>query len=145
MVRMPKPGQRRNRPWLEGLEPRVVPSTFRVNTTLDTVAVDLKTGKDAAGHVSLRSAIQAANARPNTDTILLPKGTITLTIAGANENNDLTGDLDINRNLTIKGKGASKSLVDAAAIDRVLQVMSGKVQISRVTIQHGLANEGAGF
>ena len=43
-------GKRRGtgmRPWLEGLEARVVLSTFKVNTTLDTVAVNLKTGKDA--------------------------------------------------------------------------------------------------
>ena len=55
---------------------------FKVNTLLDTVAVNLKTGKDASGHISLRSAIEAANAKPNSDTILLPNGTIKLTIAG---------------------------------------------------------------
>jgi len=43
-------------PWLEALESRMVLSTFKVNTLLDTVAVNLKTGKDASGHVSLRSA-----------------------------------------------------------------------------------------
>ena len=48
-------------PSIEGLESRIVLSTFKVNTLLDTVAVDLKTGKDASGHISLRSAIQAAN------------------------------------------------------------------------------------
>src|SRR5271170_5393112 len=84
------------RPRLEGLESRVVLSTFKVNTTLDTVAVSLKTGKDATGHISLRSAIEAANAKPNADTIILPAGTYKLTIAGTNENNAATGDLDIN-------------------------------------------------
>ena len=53
---------RRTRPWLDDLEHRVVLSTFKVNTTLDTVAVSLKTGKDASGHISLRSAIMAADA-----------------------------------------------------------------------------------
>jgi hypothetical protein len=33
------------RPRLENLEARLVLSTFEVNTTLDTVAVNLKTGK----------------------------------------------------------------------------------------------------
>ena len=60
------------RPRLERLEARVVLSTFKVNTLLDTVAVDLKTGKDASGHIALRSAIQAANSRPNSDTIIYP-------------------------------------------------------------------------
>ena len=63
------------RPWLEALESRMVLSTFKVNTLLDTVAVNLQTGKDASGHVSLRSAIMAADARPNADTIIIPAGT----------------------------------------------------------------------
>ena len=50
-------------PRLEHLEPRIALSTFHVNTTLDTVAVNLRTGKDAAGHISLRSAIMAADAK----------------------------------------------------------------------------------
>ena len=94
----------RSRPGLESLEHRVTPSTFHVNSLLDTVAVNLKTGKDASGHVSLRSAIEAADAKPNADTIIVPAGTITLTIAGANENKAATGDLDIHGNVTIKGE-----------------------------------------
>jgi hypothetical protein len=39
----------RIQPSLEGLEHRVVPSTFKVNTMLDTVAVNLHNGKDAYG------------------------------------------------------------------------------------------------
>ena len=133
------------RPMFEGLESRLVLSTFNVNTLLDTVAADLKTGKDASGHISLRSAIQAANSKPNSDTILLPSGMIKLTIAGANENLAATGDLDLNGNVTIKGKGASSSIIDGNALDRVFEVSSGKVQISGVTIQNGKANEGGGL
>ena len=62
-------------PRLEWLEDRVVLSTFKVNTTLDTVAVSLKTGKDASGHISLRSAIMAADAHGGKNTIILPNGT----------------------------------------------------------------------
>ena len=86
---------KRSRPWLESLEHRVVLSTFKVNTTLDTVAVSLKTGKDASGHISLRSAIMAADAKPNADTIIVPAGMFTLTLAGAGEDAAATGDLDI--------------------------------------------------
>ena len=60
----------RIQPTIEGLEGRVVLSTFKVNTTLDTVAVNLNNGKDANGNISLRSAIQAANARAGSDTII---------------------------------------------------------------------------
>ena len=91
-------------PWLEGLEHRVVLSTFHINTTLDTVAVNLQNGKDASGHISLRSAIMAANAKPNADTIVVPAGTYMLTIPGAGEDNDATGDLDIKGNLTRAGQ-----------------------------------------
>ena len=132
----------RFRPLGEALETRRVLSTFKVNTLLDTVAVNLKTGKDASGHISLRSAIEAANSRPNSDTILLPNGTIKLTIAGANEDNAATGDLDIKGNVTIKGKRASTTIVDGNSLDRVFQVLSGRVQISGLTIQHGQADGG---
>ncbi len=136
----------RLRPDLEGLEGRVVLSTFRVNTTLDTVAVDLKTGKDAAGHVSLRSAIMAADAQGGTNKIILPAGTFLLTLAGANEDNDATGDLDIKANVSIKGRGAGNTVIDGNNLDRVIQVLSGKVSITGVTIQHGrVTGDGGGI
>ena len=108
----------KRRPILEGLESRLVLSTFKVNTLLDTVAVNLNTGKDATGKISLRSAIQAANSKPNSDTILLPKGVILLTIGGANEDNAATGDLDIKSNVTVKGSGASSSASRATSARR---------------------------
>jgi hypothetical protein len=73
-----------SRPRLEMLEGRIVMSTFQVNTTLDSVAVNLHTGKDATGHISLRSAIMAADASGGSNTINLRNGTDNLTIAGAN-------------------------------------------------------------
>ena len=66
---------------------------FRVNTTLDSVVANLKTGRDAAGQISLRSAIQAANAKPNADTIIVPAGTYNLTLTGANDGDAASGDL----------------------------------------------------
>ena len=47
--------------FVEQLEDRLVPSTFVVDELLDTHAVNLLSGTDAAGHVSLRSAIEAAD------------------------------------------------------------------------------------
>ncbi len=129
---------------LERLEGRVVLSTFRVNTTLDAVAVNLKNGQDAAGQISLRSAIMAADARGGNNQIILPAGTFTLTLAGAGEDKDATGDLDINANVTIKGQGASNTIIDGNNLDRVIQVLGGRVSISAVTIQHGLATGSGG-
>ena len=120
-------------------------STFQVNTTLDTVAVDLRTGKDATGHISLRSAIMAADAKGGSNTISLKSGTYTLTIAGANEDASATGDLDITGNLTIKGAGSSRTIIDGNSLDRVIEVLHGKVNISGVALENGVANEGAGL
>jgi hypothetical protein len=46
---------------VEQLEDRTVPSTFVVNDLFDTHAISLVTGVDSTGHVSLRSAIEAAD------------------------------------------------------------------------------------
>ena len=82
---------------------------------------------------------------PSSDTIILPAGTFTFTIAGRDENNDATGDLDIRSNLTIKGKGAASTIIDGNKLDRVFHIFSGKVTLSGLTIQHGLAfNENGG-
>ena len=68
----------------EPLEARHLLAVFTVNTALDTVAVDANVSAlDAAGHISLRSAIQRANALAGADSINLPAGTYNLTIGGA--------------------------------------------------------------
>ena len=138
-----KARMRRLRPALEALEGRVVLSTFHVNTFADTVAVNLKTGKDATGHVSLRSAIMAADANPNSsDTIVLPAGTYNLTIAPTGNDGSSSGDLDIlvNNKLTIKGstKGG-QTIINGNNLDRVFFTESGNVAISNVVIEHGQA------
>ena len=132
-------------PRLESLEGRVMMSTFQVNTTLDTMAVNLRTGKDATGHISLRSAIMAADARGGSNTIDLRNGTYNLTIAGANDDASATGDLDITGNLTIKGSGSRRTIIDGNNLDRVIEVLHGKVTISGVTIRHGMAKLGGGI
>jgi hypothetical protein len=110
------PREARLRPGLEPLEARRVPATFAVNTLLDTVAVNLQDGMDAAGHASLLSAIMAANARPGADTILVPNGTIRLTVAGADED-AARGDLDIRGDLAIQGRGHVGTTIDGNALE----------------------------
>jgi hypothetical protein len=135
----------RSCPALESLEARLVLSTFQVNTTLDTVAANLRTGRDASGHVSLRSAVMAANFLGGSNSINLPGGIYRLTIAGANEDASASGDLDITSNLTINGSGSSRTIIDGNQLDRVIQVLPGNANISGVTIQDGLANIGGGL
>lgn len=68
---------------------------------------------------SLRGAITLANSDPNNRyTIRLKSGeTYMLSLEGAGEDDNATGDLDINTNLTIEGYGA---IIDADEIDRVI-------------------------
>ena len=133
------------RPELERLELRQTPAVFMVNTALDTVAANLQTGKDAAGHISLRSAIMAANAQPGADSILLPSGFFRLTIAGTGEDAAASGDLDIRSDVTIQGRGTCATTIDGNGLDRVFDVLSGMASLSQLTIQDGRSTQGGGL
>ncbi len=132
----------RLRPRLEALEGRVVLSTLKVNTFLDTVAVNPTVSpKDSSGHISLRSAIQFADANPrSSDTIVLQSGTYTLTIPPTGDDGPQDGDLDIlvDNKLTIKGstKGG-QTIINGNNLDRVFLTLSGKVSMSNLVIEHG--------
>ncbi len=117
-------------------------ATFTVNSTAD--AVDAAPGNGACatagGVCTLRAAIQEANALAGADTITLPAGTYTLTIAGAGEDASATGDLDITGGLTINGAGAGTTIVDGGALDRVFHVIGAiTVQMTAVTVRNGSA------
>jgi CSLREA domain-containing protein len=120
-------------------------TTITVNTTSDELAAD--------GNCSLREAISAANtdaavdgcpAGSGADTIVVPAGSYALSIAGAGEDANASGDLDITSDLTISGAGQAATIIDAASVDRVFDVdpsLEGVVvQITGVTSQHGLAS-----
>ncbi|MBI2021675.1 CSLREA domain-containing protein [Candidatus Daviesbacteria bacterium] len=121
------------------LSQEILAATITVNTTNDELNIN--------GSCSLREAIQAANtdaavdsctAGSGTDTINTPAGTYTLGIVGPGENANATGDLDILGNLTINGAGATTTIIDGGAIDRVFEIHSGTtVQINKVTVQNG--------
>ncbi|MEX0800109.1 MAG: choice-of-anchor Q domain-containing protein [Dehalococcoidia bacterium] len=125
-------------------------ATITVTTTDDELNAD--------GDCSLREAIQAANtdsavdactAGAGDDIIDLPAGTYTLTIAGAGEDANATGDLDIFLNVTINGTGAATTIIDGNDLDRVFHnAGGGAVQMTGLTIQNGNApspNSGGGI
>ncbi len=64
------------------------------------MAVNLQNGQDSTGHISLESAIMAANARGGKNTIILPAGTIA------------ASDFMIDNNVTIKGKSAASTIIN---------------------------------
>ncbi len=116
--------------------------TVTVNTTLDTQ--DVTPGDticaDALSRCSLRAAITEANSSPSVDTIVIPAGTYTIMLAGANENNNVGGDFDILRSVTIMGAGAGMTNIEEpnGATEGVIDIMNGAmVNISGVTIRNG--------
>ena len=127
---------------VEILEDRTLLALFLVNTTADTVDANPGDGSafDANNRISLRSAIMEANALAGADSIILPTGTYTLSIAGVFENLAATGDLDVTDSLTISGAGADLTIVDADGIDRVFDVAaSTTVNFHNLTITGGQA------
>ena len=97
---------------------------FVVDTQTDAVDNNLADGHciTAANQCSLRAAIQQSNALAGRDTIQLPAGTYTLSIAGNNEDAGASGDLDVNDGLSIIGTGSSQTIIDAAQLDRVMDI-----------------------
>jgi CSLREA domain-containing protein len=126
---------------ISGIHPSraAISSYIVVNTVKDEMAVD--------GNCSLREAIRAANldapedacpAGSGADTVYLPAGNYKLSIAGAGENEGLTGDLDILSDLTITGSGEGETIVDGASLDRVFHIIgSNQVKIANLTIRNG--------
>jgi len=99
---------------------------------------------------SLREAVGAANAAVGADTISLPAGTYTLSIAGADEDANATGDLDVTDELTITGAGSATTTIDGGGIDRVLDLPSGgDLTLNDLTVTGGdttgaTSDDGAG-
>jgi CSLREA domain-containing protein len=127
--------------------PAAYATSIAVDTTDDGLVTD--------GRCSLRDAIQAVNA-PGTvadcaagsgnDTITLSSGFYQLRIAGANEDNNATGDLDVfpttspvTRTLTIRGSGATTTIVDGNQLDRVFHLVgqNDRLVLRDLTVRNG--------
>lgn len=122
----------------------------RWSVNLQTVANDIvvdvlddpNPGSCAPGSCSLREAVTLANMRLGPDRILLPASTqIQLTRVGADENANLTGDLDITDELEIVGAGPTQTIVTQTASDRLLHVVessgAGRLIMRGLRLQGG--------
>ena len=126
-----------------------------VDTTLDSNAIAYQVCSSAPNDCSLRGAISKANADSgNSYVIQLPAGTYLLTLSGAREDDNATGDLDIKSSLALIGAGAEITIIDGNQLDRVLHIIGGvTVNISAVKItggktglsQYGGSEDGAGL
>ncbi|HEY6894898.1 MAG TPA: choice-of-anchor Q domain-containing protein, partial [Rhodanobacteraceae bacterium] len=125
-------------------------ATFVVDTETDSVDADPGDGQcaDVGGHCSLRAAIEETNALAGADSIELPTGTLSLTIAGVGEDAAATGDLDITDDLTLEGTGADSTRIDGGGLDRIIEIFGGasgrEVALSHLTLQNGFV-ENTGF
>jgi hypothetical protein len=96
-------------------------AVITVNVTDDNV------GDTCPATCSIRAALTVANATTG-DVITVPAGTYTLA----------QGQLVASAPMTITGAGASTTIVDGAALSRVLQITApGNVGMSGITIQNG--------
>ncbi|HEY6963034.1 MAG TPA: carboxypeptidase-like regulatory domain-containing protein [Gaiellaceae bacterium] len=119
---------------------RAAAGTFTVTSTVDSVDAQPGDGicADAGGVCTLRAAIGETNALPGPDSIVLPSGTYTLAIPGAGENADATGDLDVTDELAILGADRDTTTIDAAGLDRAIDVRPGaSLSLSGVTVRGG--------
>ena len=88
---------------------------------------------------ALRKAIIAANILPGPDIVEVPGGTYQLALPGPSENSSMTGDLDIQFDLVLRGESARTVTVIGDGSDRVLQVgtLSGTVEVLGMTFTGG--------
>jgi predicted outer membrane repeat protein len=125
--------------------PSAEAATFTVNDRTDRTDADPADGicdADLATpgeQCTLRAAVQQANAKADTDSIILPAGKYRLTLRGPQEDVAAAGDLDITSTVIIMGAGAASTVVEGRkAKDRVFEIR-GDATISGITIRKGRA------
>ena len=114
-------------------------TTFTVNSFID--AVDANPGDGvcatATNQCTLRAAIQESNALSGLDTINLPAGIYTLTLAGIDEDSSATGDLDLLDDVIINGTAVETTLIDGNALDRVFHNINATATLNNITVRNG--------
>ncbi|MEM7245826.1 MAG: FG-GAP-like repeat-containing protein [Acidobacteriota bacterium] len=120
-------------------------NVINVTTTDD----DLDAGD---GECTLREAIINANMNgeltsgdcetgEGVNVVAVPAGTYVLTIAGESEDQAATGDLDLRGRVWVRGAGPAFTIIDGNDLDRVFDLVSGRNEISNLTITGGHAVE----
>ncbi len=114
---------------------------IRVNGTED--APDAAPGdgacRSAGGACTLRAAVQEANASPAPDRILLPEGTLDLTLGGVDDA-AAVGDLDLAGDLAIVGRGAGRTVVRSTVDARAFEALgASSVTFEGLSLRGGRA------
>ncbi len=125
---------------------RAIDTSITIDTTSDSNDPAYQACTSAANDCSLRGAISKANADAgNTYTIHIPAGIYTLSLAGSEEDNNATGDLDILATVNLEGEGMDQTIIQAGAsasvgIDRVIEISGDatiSVEFTDLTVRHG--------
>lgn len=119
-----------------------VPAPLHAATFTVTKLTDTDDGTCNAD-CSLREAIRAANTTAGVDTIILPIGTLTLTLAGSDEDASRTGDLDITDSVVLQGASAGTTIAGRTA-DRLLHLRAGGLTLRDLTLRDGDAGRVVG-
>ncbi|HET9768539.1 MAG TPA: CSLREA domain-containing protein, partial [Thermoanaerobaculia bacterium] len=95
---------------------------------------------------SLREAVIASRQLAGPDVIVLGPGVHRLTLgAGEDPDGEATGDLDLQQSVVISGAGASRTAIDAAGIDRAIDVLAGAtVELVDLALRNGATAGGGG-
>jgi CSLREA domain-containing protein/uncharacterized repeat protein (TIGR01451 family) len=133
---------------LQTAQGQAATSTITVTTTDDDLAEN--------GNCTLREAVQAANtdsavdacmAGNGADVIYMTASTYPLTLSGAGEDNNSTGDLDISSNITFLGDHPNGwSAVYGDGLDRVFHITTGGITVTfqNIRISFGVVSGSGG-
>ena len=103
----------------------------------ETITITQMSDNDSDGGITLRQAINMANAMSSTD-VTIDFGSLTGSVL-------LTSDLPaITRSMIINGSGNDKLTIDGNYKYRVFSVLVGEVYILNLTISHAYAKGGNG-
>jgi CSLREA domain-containing protein len=124
--------------------------TFTVNTTADGVDANPGDGVCATsgGLCTLRAAVMESNhTASGTVEIIVPANAspYVLTIPPSGLDGEESGDLNIDRGVTITGAGAAHTIIDGNGTDRVFLLLLSDATISGLTIRNGSADYGGGI
>lgn len=114
---------------LAGLVTAVIFSSANAATFTVTKTADTRDGSCNAD-CSLREAIDAANASLGPDVVILPAGDYQITLPGAAEDANATGDFDILEDLEIQGAGNAVTAISGEGAYKILDVNGTSAPIS---------------
>lgn len=99
----------------------------------------------AAGTCSLRAAVPEASRAAGPARVLVPAGTYQLTVAGTEEDDGATGDLDVTGgHVTIEGRGAERTAI-GSRVDRILHVLTeASVTVTGLALRGGTVDGSGG-